>query len=496
MSSSAIELNKLSSLASTKLDDSLEVATRMPLPPSTSTVYLDRTRTVATLDYSCNDTGSQNIARLPPTDRGFDAWTFLVAAFCVETIVWGFPSAFGVFLDAYLRDARFANQPHADTLLPLIGNLTSGILYCTGPFVYPFIYRYPRSRRPAMWLGSAICFGSLMAASYTTKVTNLVAYQGVLYALGGVLLSHPCLSYTSEWFVERRGLAYGAIYAGTAVGGLLLPLLLPSLIEKRGSAVALRITAIVFAAFLLPSLPFLKGRLPESRIHGPSTRSSSEPKWYKDAGFVVVVVINTLQGFGYFVPILWLPTFASELKLSATNASLALAVLNGSSVIGRLGIGVLSDAIDPWLLALSTLFGSCLTTFVLWGVLSYTLGGLISFGLFYGLVAGGWSSLWTGFIRPISPEDPKVATKLTGYLMLSRGLGNILSTPISAALASRHFEHASTFSRGRLGFDVGGGRFEKMIIYTGTCFAGATILAGSGWFIEKSRGNRKGERLD
>ncbi|CCA73486.1 hypothetical protein PIIN_07439 [Serendipita indica DSM 11827] len=437
MSSSAIELKKLSSSVSTKLDDSLEVATRLPLPPSISTVYLDRTRTITTISDPYNETRSQNIVTLPPTDGGFGAWTFLAAAFCVETIVWGFPSAFGVFLNAYLRDAR-------DHIL-------------RRAVVYPIIYRYPR----------------LMAASYTTQVTNLVAYQGVLYSLGGGpyyhSTRHPLSSLQYSSIIREHPIL------PNAVGGLLLPLLLPSLIEKRGSSVALRITAIVFAAFL-PALLFLKRRLPE-----PS--------------FILLVIVNTLQGFGYFVPILWLPTFASELKLSATNASLALAVLNGSSVIGRLGTGVLSDAIDPWLLALSTLFGSCLTTFVLWGALSYTLGGLISFGLFYGLVAGGWSSLWTGFIRPISPEDPKVATKMIGYLMLSRGLGNILSTPISAALASRRLEHSSAFSHGRLGFDVGDGPFEKVIIYAGTCFAGATIMAGSGWFIEKTRGNKKSERL-
>ena len=175
-----------------------------------------------------------------------------------------------------------------------------------------------------------------------------------------MLLSLPCISYTSEWFVARRGLANGVIYAGTSLGGLLLPLLLPSLIEKRGTAIALRITTIAFAVFLLPALPFLKGRLPESKVHGPSTRSAPEPKWFKEPSFLFIVVVNTLQGFGGLTgafliqPYLFCRifccsalvteyvlihrrststdprvAFASELKLSATNASLPLAVLNG-----------------------------------------------------------------------------------------------------------------------------------------------------------------------
>jgi hypothetical protein len=34
------------------------------------------------------------------------------------------------------------------------------------------------------------------------------------------------------------------------------------------------------------------------------------------------------------------------------------------------------------------------------------------------------------------------------------------------------------------GFEVGDGRFEKMIIYVGTCFAGAAAIAALGWGIE------------
>jgi MCP family monocarboxylic acid transporter-like MFS transporter 10 len=66
--------------------------------------------------------------------------------------------------------------------------------------------------------------------------------------------------------------------------------------------------------------------------------------------------------------------------------------------------------------------------------------------------------------------------------MFSRGLGNILSTPISTALSRPHNE--TGFYRQRFGFEVGGGRFEDIIIYAGTCFAGAAIIAGIGWGLE------------
>lgn len=56
----------------------------------------------------------------------------LAAAFVVEGIVWGFPKAFGVLLDVYMQNPTFANQPHASSLLPLIGTFSNGIIYCSG----------------------------------------------------------------------------------------------------------------------------------------------------------------------------------------------------------------------------------------------------------------------------------------------------------------------------------------------------------------------------
>ncbi|ESK86378.1 hypothetical protein Moror_4992 [Moniliophthora roreri MCA 2997] len=149
------------------------------------------------------------------------------------------------------------------------------------------------------------------------------------------MLYYPCISYMSEWFVRRRGLANGVIFAGTAAGGLVLPLILPLLISSQGPSRALRTLSIVIVWLLVLILPLMKGRLPELR----SSRAR----------------VPARRRIWVFVPIVWLPTFATALKVDATNASIALALLNGVSVISRLSLGYLSDKFNPWSLALSTL---------------------------------------------------------------------------------------------------------------------------------------------
>lgn len=84
--------------------------------------------------------------------------------------------------------------------------------------------------------------------------------------------------------------------------------------------------------------------------------------------------------------------------------------LTGASLLSRLALGTLSDYFAPWLLAAITLSTASLATFILWGVIGHALAGLLVFGLSYGIVAGGWTSLWTGFLRPV----------VSTYLCLSR----------------------------------------------------------------------------
>ncbi|KAJ6583983.1 MFS general substrate transporter [Mycena vulgaris] len=298
----------------------------------------------------------------------------------------------------------------------------------------------------------------------------------------------------SEWFVSRRGMANGILFAGTAAGGLILPLVLPPLISNYGSSKTLRILAIAFFILLFPLLPFVKGRLPDSRvhIHGPAPRGAPGPReWMKHKSFWVFLAANTLQGFAYFVPIVYLPTFANELHISSSNSAVTLAMLNAASIVGRLSVGYLSDKFNPWILGLSTLLTTSVATFLLWGVLSHTLAGLLTFCVAYGTVASGWTSIWTGFVRPLANDDPAISTTLYGYLMLSRGIGNIVSAPISAKLYAQ--PHNLTGGVDRTGFDVGDGRFEKMIIYVGTCFAGAAGVAALGWAMDVRKGRRSSQ---
>lgn len=83
----------------------------------------------------------------------------------------------------------------------------------------------------------------------------------------------------------------------------------------------------------------------------------------------------------------------------------SLILLLGSSVISRISLGHLSDILNPWTLTTLTLAATSVSTFVLWGALSTSVATISTYAVLFGALAGGFSSLWTGFVRPIASQS-------------------------------------------------------------------------------------------
>ncbi|GJE97512.1 MFS general substrate transporter [Phanerochaete sordida] len=424
-----------------------------------------------------------------PVDRAFHAWATLLASATIGLLVWGLPNASGALLAAYFADPRYAGQPHAADRLPLIGTLSTGILYCSGIVIYPLIHWDLRLRRPFVWAGVGVCFLSLLGASFTTNVTILIALQGVAFAIGASLAYCPLISYMSEWWVERIGLANGIIVAGDNTGAVLLPLILPPLIARFGIENTTRIYAVALVVCLLPAAYFVRPRLPERRAHASTKPKRVYHPWMRDRRMWLFLVINVLQGLAFFVPLTWLPTFATALGLSESQASATLTLVNATSVVSALTAGWLSDRCNVWMLAFVSIMLTSVATFTLWGLASFSFAGVLVFSVAYGLTAGGWSSMWYAFVRPISEGDTAVSTTLFGLLLFTRGLGNIASTPIATALQQTRIVALRVDGAPRLGFEVAGGQYAAMVVYASMCFACAAGVAALGWFLERRRGS-------
>ena len=118
-------------------------------------------------------------------------------------------------------------------------------MFLSSPLVALVIQRYPRIRRPASFAGLVVTALSLIVASFASNTATLLATQGVMYAIGGLTLYFPAMYVIDEWFIARKGLAFGVVWTGTGVAGATIPFLLQWLLDTHGFRTALRVWAVI-----------------------------------------------------------------------------------------------------------------------------------------------------------------------------------------------------------------------------------------------------------
>ena len=87
-------------------------------------------------------------------------------------------------------------------------------MYLFAPISLYTLEAWPSIRRLSSIVGLAIVVSALLASSFSSQVWHLILTQGVLYAIGGSLLYSPTMFYLDEWFVKKKGLAFGIMWAG------------------------------------------------------------------------------------------------------------------------------------------------------------------------------------------------------------------------------------------------------------------------------------------
>ncbi|KAF2434651.1 MFS general substrate transporter [Tothia fuscella] len=358
----------------------------------------------------------------PPPPEGAKAWLFMVSAFLIEALLWGFPMSFGIFAAYYKDHENFRN----DRYIPVIGTLTTGIAFLGAPIVVPIAARYHSKQRQMIWAGWAICVASLIAASFATKVWHLLVAQGIAYGLGFLILYYAMLSMLNEWFDARRGLAYGILFGAAGISGTGLPFLVQILLTKFGFAATLRAYAVALVLIIGPTLPLCRGRL--SKVQ----RCKVEYKVLKNPVLWALLFSNLFQGLAFFLPGIYLPTYAYTLSISPARATLLLCLLNGSQILGQVLLGWLSDWVNSFFL----LVVSTLSSAIIAGLLWYMATGfmhLLAFSILFGFFAGGYSVLWPRWAKVLIDHEP-TELWIYGLLAFQRGVGNIAAGPISVAL--------------------------------------------------------------
>lgn len=395
------------------------------------------------------------VSVLPRADGGKAAWRMLLAAFIFEALFWGFPLSFGVFQNYYSQLPKFQDDP----FIAVVGTTASGISYMAAPFVIPVIRRYNKYRLHMIWSGWALCLLGLVAGSFAKSLATLIVTQGVMYGVGFTIFYYPILSMVNEYWIARRGLAYGILCAASGVSGAAMPFCVDELLHKYGYQTTLRAVAIGLAVLTAPLIFFLKGRAPEE-----GSASKTDWSFLRSSRFWLYNVSNFAMGLGYFFPSLYIPSYASNSGMRSTYGAILLAVMSVSQVLGQMSFGYLSDGKVPLnLLAIASTLVAGAAVYGCWGI-AHTFGVLIVFSLFYGFFGAGYTALWGRMGTAVSSE-PTGAFAAFGCLNFGKGVGNILAGPLGGALL-KEVVHVRSY---------GIERYESVILFTGSCMVVSSV---------------------
>jgi MFS family permease len=429
------------------------------------------------LDVSTTEHASTQ--RLPPVDGGHAAWLFAGGCCTIEMILWGFPFSFGVLQEHYATHPPFSQNSGS---LAAVGTTCTGIMYLYAPINFLHFSISRHARRYSMFYALPLLSLSLIASSYATTVTHLILTQGIAYALCGCYLYYPVFLYVDEWFVRRKALAYGIMWVGSGLGGLVGPFVLSWGLNRYGAPLFLRGWGIGMLILIGPFLFFVRPRLPDSHLPNTTPTLSSLRHSYsflRTPEFTLIQTANFLQGLGYFIPLLYLPTYAASVSLSTSTQSLLLSLTNLSAIPGLLFLTTLADrSTSVYTLILISTLGSALAVFFFWGFASNHVPMLVVFTVLYGLCGGGFTAVYAATAKEIrnvmtaryGGTSGADIGSIFGLLGVGRGIGNVIAGPLSEVLL-----------KGASGMGTYGSGYGPLVVFTGGTAVAATVAAGLRW---------------
>ncbi|KAL7921459.1 major facilitator superfamily domain-containing protein [Trichoderma austrokoningii] len=346
--------------------------------------------------------------------EGGYGWAIVAGGFVLLWWSLGTTYAWGVMQTALVADGL------ADpAVLSFVGSLQAALISALA-IVNSLVVRKTGA---AAMLGAACMGGSEILSSFTVhNVGALFFTSGVVMGLGVSLCFAVISTVPSQYFIAKRGLANGFMFAGSGFGGAAISFALDSLIEKLGTAWAYRILGLMTLATGLPAAWLMKERILVER------QGFIEWTLFKSPIFVLIFVGSAIATFPLFVPPFFLPLFTRSLGFSPNVGAGLVAGFSLSSAAGRILSGFASDKVGSINTVLVSLILTAITFLAIWPT-STKLGPLIAFVIINGAANGAFfSTMPTAISKVFGSARVAIAMSMvvTGWVG-----GYLLGAPIA-----------------------------------------------------------------
>ncbi|KAH8100923.1 major facilitator superfamily domain-containing protein [Cristinia sonorae] len=285
------------------------------------------------------------------------------------------------------------------------------------------------------------------------------------------MLYWPTMFLIPEWFVNRRGLAGGIIFAGSGIGGFVFPFIVNGLLDAVGYRWTLRIWAAIMMVIGGVAILGIRRRIPVPKYRPGQQRPRLIPRnmqFFQSPIFWCFSITYLLQAMSYFPVSLYIAAFTATIS-SPLSATIVLSLFNSSGVIGQIFIGWLSDRMPYPRIMVASAFASSLAAFLLWGFAD-TLGLVFAFAIVFGSLSGGFSSVAFAASADSAGANPEQASMAMSAFTVVKGLAAVVGPVVSGVLLEAGQTSMFGGKYGKFGF----GAVE---IFVGSCAAATSITS-------------------
>jgi len=388
-------------------------------------------------------------------EGGLRAWLVAAGTAGILFCTLGYSNSFGVFQAYYIHNQL---RDHSPDDISWIGSVQVCLVFALGVIGGPIFDRYGAwvSFVEKCWLSYLMCIAntrdcqvirpaavvyiaSIMATASCTSYWQFMLAQGFLSGISNSLLMFPSMAATPQYFNKKRGAAMGLAIAGSSLGAIIFPIVLSQLLDKIGFQWAVRTCAFIMIPILTFSAITVRARLPPRESKFFLWSSFKNPRYNTLIGAVLFMFM------GMFVPLFYLPTYGISQGMDASRAFYLVAIINGSSIPGRIIPGILGDKFG----AINSLIGAGISTAIIifcWPT-AVSDAGIIAYSVGFGITSGAIISAGSVVFTHCAPSPKDIGTYM-GMGISIAAIAVLVGPPINGALLHRYnsFDQVSQFS--------------------------------------------------
>ena len=334
----------------------------------------------------------------------------------------GFVTSFGAFQTFYETGLL---QHESASSISWIGSTQSCLLFVIGTLSGPLFDA--GHLRTLLFVGTFLNVLGIMMTSICNSFWQVFLAQGIVIGLGDGLLFPASLAIIAEYFTTRRSLATGISTAGSSIAAVVYPVLFSQLQPRIGFGWTMRVIGWIALATSLIYLGIMRRKFKRSE-----QRRLIDFTAFKSISYVLYCWGAFFGFMAVYIAYFYVELYAIEETNTTHNlATNLLAILNGSSILGRVLPSLLADHIGPLnvIIPSTTIAGILL---LCWIRIRAT-ADLVAFCVLYGIFTGTFVSLHGPIVVVLSDDLDTVGTRIGMALGIS-GFGILVGNPVAGAI--------------------------------------------------------------